>query len=78
MSYSIGHLSSSTDSKCVICGKYVGSYVAIDNFNKGGYRKTGVTLEIPCCDGECRKQVVSKKDILIGYAKSIDNLFKVK
>ena len=78
MSYGIGHTISGMDSKCVICGKYVGSYVTIDNFNKCGDRKIEITLDIPFCDGKCRKQVISKKDILIGYVKSIDNLFKIK
>ena len=78
MSYSIGHLSSTSSSKCVVCGKYVSSYVAIDDFNKDGYRKKGTSIVIPACDGECRKQVVDKKDILLGYAKSINGLFKIK
>ena len=46
MSYGIGHTISSMDSKCVICGKYVGSYVTIDNFNKCGDRKIEIPLAL--------------------------------
>jgi len=77
MTYGIGHLSSTASSKCVICGKKTSSYVDISDYTKNGYKRY-TSIEVPACDGECRKEVVNKKDILIGYAKAIKGLFKNK
>lgn len=76
MAYSTGHTSSTTREKCVICGDYASTYLSINNYNKSGYTKKGTEIEVPACDGDCWNEAVKKKDILISYAKSINELFK--
>ncbi|MBN1076994.1 hypothetical protein ACTFIN_01715 [Clostridium cagae] len=76
MSYKIGHLSSTESRKCIICGKRTGNYV--DVFDYVGNHKRNTSITIPACDGECREKVVDRKDILIGYAKNMNSLFKNK
>lgn len=75
MAYGIGHLSSSTGSKCVVCGKQVSTYVSVADYTKSGFKRN-TEIVIPVCDGNDREIVTSKKDIIIAYAKSLNELFK--
>lgn len=76
MAYGVGHLSSSSSSNCIVCGKKVSTYVDICDYTRNGFKKN-TTITIPVCDGEHRKEVFNKKDIFISYAKSINGLFKI-
>lgn len=76
MAYGIGHLSSTTRGKCILCGKSTSTFVSLSNYSKDEKTKLGTYINIPVCDGEHYNTVAKQKDILIGHAKTINSMLK--
>lgn len=73
MAYGLGHLSSTTGSKCIKCGKVTGNYLDVCEYTKNGEMTLGTSIKIPICD-EHRSILFNQKELLIAHAKLINTL----
>lgn len=77
MGYKVGHTSSTQGGKCVICNKITGTFLDISEYQEKTTicNQINTSIKVPVCD-EHFNLVSEQKEILIGYAKTINNLFK--
>lgn len=71
--YGKSHLSSTSGSKCLICGNVTHNYADICCYNEKGDRKEGTSIVIPVCNEHYNK---IPSDILGGYANHINKTIR--
>lgn len=76
--HSVGHSSSSSSGKCILCNKVTCTYLVVSKMDSedSQQKSLGSQITIPICDEHFNDLSESCKEILIGFAKQIDKTVK--